>query len=301
MLATAQASSTGIRSSSSLSRRASGGARAVRAGGRNRRLVAAAMGLGDLIKMMMPDKLELVAEADALPGRQVEMRIDEKHYVLGNQMKAPFPDGMERIIFGNGCFWGTEKAFWRMPGVYTTAVGYAGGYTPNPTYEEACSGQTGHTEAVQVVFDPTKVALTDLLRTFWMSHDPTQEMGQGNDIGTQYRSAIYPTNAKQRELAEASMAAYQEILTKNGKGQIATEIKDDVTFYYAEAYHQQYLAKPNARPYCSAQPLGIVLPDTFIKDEADKMKLPLKYWETEAPRPGCTIRFPNEQVKLDEL
>jgi peptide-methionine (S)-S-oxide reductase len=201
-------------------------------------------------------KLRVPTPEQALPGRAVRMRVAEKHAVLGNRLEAPFPEGLERAIFGLGCFWGAEKRFWQAPGVYTTAVGYAGGHTPNPTYEEVCSGRTGHTEAVLVVFDPTGIDYAALLRIFWETHDPTQGMRQGNDVGTQYRSAIYATTPAQREAALASRDAYQARLQAAGHGPITSEIADAPEFYYAEDYHQQYLAK-NPGGYCGLGGTGV--------------------------------------------
>ena len=198
-------------------------------------------------------KDEMVKKEDALPGRSEAMDVSSHHYVLKNPMKGPWPAGYQVCVFANGCFWGSEKGIWRLPGggIYSTAVGYAGGYTPNPSYEEACSGRTGHTEAVQVVFDPSKISLVDILRWFWEAHDPTQGMGQGNDRGTQYRSALYYFDDEQKQLFESSKTAYEAALKANGKGRgaITTEIKaacefDGNVFFYAEDYHQQYLAKP---------------------------------------------------------
>ena len=198
-------------------------------------------------------KSEMVSKERALPGRSEAQVVPAQHYVLNNPMKSPWPAGFKVCVFSNGCFWGSEKGIWRLPGggIYSTAVGYAGGYTPNPTYEEACSGQTGHTEAVQVVFDPSKISLVDILRWFWEAHDPTQGMGQGNDRGTQYRSALYYFDDEQRQLYEASKEAYEAELKANGKGRgpITTEIRaasdfEGEVFFYAEEYHQQYLAKP---------------------------------------------------------
>src|SRR5881398_1919854 len=183
--------------------------------------------------------LRMPTPEDALPGRDVPMRVPPRHTVLGTPLTAPFPEGSERAIFGLGCFWGAEKKFWQMDGVYTTAVGYAGGYTKNPTYREVCSGDTGHAEVVLVVYDPRKVTYEQLLKTFWESHDPTQGMRQGNDAGTQYRSAIYATNDAQRAAVEASRDAYQQELTRAGHGQITTEIRSAPEFYFAEDYHQQ--------------------------------------------------------------
>ena len=206
-------------------------------------------------------KLELPTPEDALPGRDREMPVPERHEVLGTPLKPPFPDGFEQAIFGLGCFWGAERKFWETPGVYTTAVGYAGGNTPNPTYEEACSGMTGHTEAVLVVFDPAKVSYEELLKVFWESHDPTQGMRQGNDVGTQYRSAIYATTPEQLEHATASAAMFGERLQQAGYGAITTEIREAPAFYYAEDYHQQYLAPTkNPNGYCGLGGTGVSCP-----------------------------------------
>jgi peptide-methionine (S)-S-oxide reductase len=187
------------------------------------------------------------------------MQVPERHFVNGNRMVPPFPDGMEEVVFGMGCFWGAERKFWEAEGVYSTAVGYAGGLTPNPTYEEVCSGLTGHTEVVRVVFDPSRTSFSEMLKIFWETHDPTQGMRQGNDVGTQYRSAIYCSSAAQRELAEASLRLYQEKLSVAGYGSISTEIRDAPEFYYAEEYHQQYLAK-NPRGYCGLGGTGVGCP-----------------------------------------
>ncbi len=195
-------------------------------------------------------KTRMISREDALPGRATPMPVPERHYVNGNPLKPPFPEGMQQIIVGMGCFWGAERLFWQREGVYTTAAGYSGGFTPNPTYEETCTAQTGHTEAVLVVFDPQVVTLDELLKIFWEQHDPTQYMGQGNDIGTQYRSAIYTFDDDQRAIAEASRDRYQAQLTANGYGEITTEIAPAGDFYYAEDYHQQYLAK-NPGGYCN--------------------------------------------------
>ncbi len=195
----------------------------------------------------------------ALPGRETEMTVPDRHEVLGTPLRPPFPEGFESVVVGMGCFWGAERMFWQLPGVYTTAVGYAGGFTPNPTYEEVCSGSTGHTEAVLVVFDPAKIALDEILRTFWEGHDPTQGMRQGNDLGTQYRSGIYTTSDEQLAAAEASRDRYQEALTAAGRGEITTEILPAPDFYYAEDYHQQYLAK-NPRGYCGLGGTGVTCP-----------------------------------------
>ena len=196
---------------------------------------------------------------EALPGRETPMRVSDRHLVLGTPMQPPFPDGMETAIFGLGCFWGAERKFWTAPGVYTTAVGYAGGFTPNPTYEEVCSGRTGHTEAVLVVFDPAVTSYDALLRVFWESHDPTQGMRQGNDAGTQYRSAIYASSPAQLAGAEASKRTYQQMLDKAGYGQITTEVAERSDFFYAEDYHQQYLAR-NPNGYCGLGGTGVSCP-----------------------------------------
>ena len=193
---------------------------------------------------------EMISAADALPGRTESMPVAAQHLVLGTPMIPPFPDGMEQIVVGMGCFWGAERFFWKINGVHTTAAGYAGGHTPNPTYEETCSGRTGHTEAVLVVYNPSIVDVDMLFATFWENHDPTTANRQGNDVGTQYRSAIYTSTDAQREAALASMAVYQSKLTDNGFGQISTEIADAGDFFYAEDYHQQYLEK-NPGGYCN--------------------------------------------------
>ncbi len=196
---------------------------------------------------------------EALPGRPEPIWVPGRHFVLGTPMAPPFPQGMERAIFGMGCFWGAERVFWSLPGVYTTAVGYAGGFTPNPTYEEVCSGLTGHAEVVLVVFDPQKLDYSELVRRFFEAHDPTQGMRQGNDIGTQYRSAIYTTNERQSTLARAARDRYGEELAKAGFGPITTEIAPAGPFYYAEEYHQQYLAK-NPSGYCGLGGTGVRCP-----------------------------------------
>ncbi len=206
------------------------------------------MGLG--AKLLMP------SEQQALPGRDAVMPVPEQHFVSGRSLQPPFPDGMQQIQFGMGCFWGAERRFWQAPGVYVTAAGYSGGYTPNPTYEEVCSGATGHSETVLVVFDPAETTLAALLKLFWESHDPTQGMRQGNDLGTQYRSVIYTYTDAQAEAVETSRATYQAALTAAGYGEITTEIKAAPAFYYAEHYHQQYLAKvPNG--YCGLNGTGV--------------------------------------------
>ena len=204
-------------------------------------------------------KAEMVAEDEALPGRDASMPVAATHWVNGAPMQAPWPDGTETAMFGLGCFWGAERKFWEVPGVISTAVGYAAGYTPNPTYEEVCSGQTGHGEVVLVVFDPEKASYEALLKLFWESHDPTQGMRQGNDVGSQYRSGIYTYGPEQRRQAEASRDAYQERLAAAGYGDITTEIADAGPFFYAEDYHQQYLAK-NPNGYCGLGGTGVSCP-----------------------------------------
>jgi peptide-methionine (S)-S-oxide reductase len=204
-------------------------------------------------------KVSMPSTAQALPGRAERMRVPDGHHVHGRRLEPPFPEGSELALFGLGCFWGAEKAFWSIPGVITTAVGYAAGLTPNPTYEEVCSGRTGHNEVVRVVFDPRTVSYESLLKTFWEGHDPTQGMRQGNDVGTQYRSGIYVYSPEQRRLAEASRAAYQRVLGPAGFGPITTEIVDAPEFYYAEDYHQQYLSK-NPWGYCGHGGTGVSCP-----------------------------------------
>ena len=202
---------------------------------------------------------ELPTAAEALPGRDQPLATDEVHYVNGRPLKGPHPDGFETAVFGMGCFWGVERIFWNIPGVWVTAAGYAGGVTPNPTYEETCSGRTGHTEAVQVVFNPAEVTYEQLLKAFWENHDPTQGMRQGGDRGTQYRSAIYWTSEAQREAALASREAYQQALEASGRGRLTTEIEPAGPFYFAEGYHQGYLAK-NPGGYCGIGGTGVVCP-----------------------------------------
>jgi peptide-methionine (S)-S-oxide reductase len=204
-------------------------------------------------------KLSLPTAEDALPGRDTELPVPDRHFVLGTPLKPPFPDHLEQLVAGMGCFWGAERIFWEAPGVYTTAVGYAGGVTPNPTYEEVCSGMTGHTEVVLVVFDPAATSREEILRRFWEGHDPTQGMRQGNDVGTQYRSALYTTAPEQRVAAERTRDAYAARLAEAGHGEITTEIADAVPFYYAEDFHQQYLAK-NPNGYCGIGGTGVSCP-----------------------------------------
>jgi peptide-methionine (S)-S-oxide reductase len=209
--------------------------------------------------MLSRKKLAVPTPEEALPGRAAKMPLADEHFVNGHRLTPPFPAGLETAVFGLGCFWGAERCFWRLPGVYTTAVGYAGGHTPNPSYKEVCSGGTGHTEVVLVVFDPKVVDYDKILKTFWESHDPTQGMRQGNDVGTQYRSALYWTTPDQRRKVEASRDAYQKALSASGRGAITTEIREAPEFYYAEDYHQQYLAK-NPGGYCGLGGTGVICP-----------------------------------------
>ena len=204
-------------------------------------------------------KSRMPTAGEALPGRDDPMPVSERHVVKGTPLQPPFPDGMETAIFAMGCFWGAERKFWQTPGVYSTSVGYAGGYTPNPTYEEVCSGRTGHTEVVLVVYDPKKVSFETLLKVFWESHNPTQGMRQGNDVGTQYRSAIYWTTDAQRQAVLASRDAYQKVLTAAGHDIITTELRPAPEYFYAEDYHQQYLAK-NPNGYCGLGGTGVSCP-----------------------------------------
>ena len=209
-------------------------------------------GLGKKTTMPSPDQ--------ALPGRDEKMHVSSQHYVNGNRIVPPFPDGMQTAVFGLGCFWGAERQFWQTRGVYSTAVGYAAGFTPNPGYQEVCSGLTGHNEVVLVVYDPAITSYAALLKVFWQAHDPTQGMRQGNDVGTQYRSGIYYNSPEQQQLAEQSKANYQEALVDAGKGAITTEIQPVTEFYYAEDYHQQYLAK-NPGGYCGLGGTGVTYPE----------------------------------------
>lgn len=209
--------------------------------------------------MLFARKTTPVSPEEALPGRDQPMPLPAAHRVLGTPLTPPFPEGLEQAIFGMGCFWGAERLFWRAPGIYTTAVGYAGGYTPNPTYEEVCSGRTDHAEVVLAVFDPAQTSYEELLRIFWEGHDPTQGMRQGNDVGTQYRSAIYWTTPTQQEQALESRARYQLALQRAGYGPITTELAPATTFYYAEAYHQQYL-DANPGGYCGLGGTGVACP-----------------------------------------
>ncbi len=211
-------------------------------------------------------KASMPKSEEALPGRDQEMPVPAKHYVNNNRLKPPYPDGMEMAMFGLGCFWGAERKFWQQEGVYSTAVGYAAGYTHNPTYQEVCSGMTGHNEVVFVVYDPSVISYETLLKVFWESHNPTQGMRQGNDTGTQYRSGIYTYSDEQKQLAEASKAVYQEAVKKAGLGEITTEIIDAPEFYYAEEYHQQYLAK-NPGGYCGLGGVNVKFPEVNLADK----------------------------------
>mmetsp|Transcript_11903 Transcript_11903/g.22019 ORF Transcript_11903/g.22019 Transcript_11903/m.22019 type:complete len:319 (+) Transcript_11903:91-1047(+) len=256
---------------------------------------------------------QLVSPAQALKGRSQKMpNIDGlRHYVLGNKLEE-VPEGMKVAVFANGCFWGSEKGIWRLPkGIHSTSIGYCAGFTPNPTYEEACSGQTGHTEGVRVVYDPSLVSFVDILRWFWEAHDPTSGMGQGNDRGSQYRSGFYYFDDEQKQLIEASKVAYEAKLEQEtGKTRaITTEIAAASDYdaygglwYYAEQYHQQYLSKPGARPYCSAQPQGVSVPDfeewapASLK-EKHQPTLPPSFWAKHAPQRGCSVvNSPNEPI-----
>ncbi|MCZ8184057.1 MAG: peptide-methionine (S)-S-oxide reductase MsrA [Beijerinckiaceae bacterium] len=215
--------------------------------------------------MFFRKKSEMPSAATALPGREAPIATASRHHVLGQPLKGPYPEGLETAIFGLGCFWGAERKFWQLgAGIWTTAAGYSAGYTPNPTYEEVCSGLTGHNEVVLVVHDPAQVSYEMLLKTFWENHDPTQGMRQGNDIGTQYRSGIYVTTPTQRQVAEASLAAFQTALEARGYGRITTEIREAGPFYFAEEYHQQYLAK-NPAGYCGLGGTGVSCPIGLAK------------------------------------
>ena len=251
----------------------------------------------------MGGSTSMITKDKALPGRETPLRVSPKHFVLGNPMQGPWPDGFKVCIFANGCFWGSEKGAWRLPGngIFTTAVGYAAGFTPNPTYEEVCSGRTGHTEAVQVVYDPSKISFVDIMRWFWESHDPTQGMGQGNDRGTQYRSGFYYLDEEQKALIESSKAAYEKALGKTITTEVAAASAYDTCFYFAEDYHQQYLAKPGARPYCSAQPQCVSLPpfESWAPPglEHHAPKLPEAFWAEHGPKPHCVIRSPHAPIQ----
>ena len=209
-----------------------------------------------MISSLLGRKTQMIDPDDALPGRAAPMPVPDAHFVNGRPLAGPYPEGLEVAEFGLGCFWGAERRFWETPGVWVTAAGYAGGYTPNPDYKEVCSGRTGHAEAVRVVFDPRETGYEQLLKIFWESHDPTQGMRQGGDVGTQYRSAIYTHGEEQQRLAEASAAAYQQALSAADRGDITTEIRPAPEFYFAEDYHQQYLAK-NPGGYCGMGGCGV--------------------------------------------
>jgi peptide-methionine (S)-S-oxide reductase len=213
------------------------------------------------------NKTEMVEPRDALAGRDETMVVPDRHYVLGTPITSPFPEGFERAEFGMGCFWGAERVFWQAPGVYTTAVGYAGGYTPNATYEEVCGGRTGHAEVVLAIYDPAKTSYDEMLRLFWENHEPTQGMRQGNDVGTQYRSTIYWETEEQRAAAERSREVFQRELREAGYGEITTEIAQAGPFYYAEPYHQQYLAK-NPNGYCGLGGTGVSCPVGLVTTES---------------------------------
>jgi len=251
---------------------------------------------------------QLIEPENALPGRKEKMQINDRHRVLGTKMDA-VPEGHKVAVFANGCFWGSEKGIWRFPGdgITCTAVGYCAGFTPNPTYEEACSGRSGHTEAVRVVYDPAKISFVDILRWFWEAHDPTSGMRQGNDVGTQYRSGFYYFDDEQKQLIEASKAAYEKALGRPITTEIAAASDYDQyggLWYFAESYHQQYLASPGARPYCSAQPQGVSVPPfeswapEALKDSYAP-KLPEAFWKQHAPAKGCSVvNSPNEPIEM---
>ena len=240
-------------------------------------------------------KSQLISAEAALPGRPDPIATAERHVVLGTPLKAPLSVSQQEVLFGCGCFWGAEKGFWRLPGVVSTAVGYAGGYTPNPSYEEVCSGRTGHTEVVRVVWDIQAIDFSDLLKLFWECHDPTQGMAQGNDTGSQYRSAIYLNDPQLLEVANASRDRYQALLSQAGRGSITTEIACGKPFYFAETYHQQYLARPGSRPYCSARPSGVLL-DQF---QGASYKLPAQVWQHyDWSISHCVLRGDNAPIRL---
>ena len=240
-------------------------------------------------------KSRMILPAEALPGRAEALATAERHYVFGTPLKGPYPAGLETAVFALGCYWGAERKFWQVPGVWVTAVGNAGGFSPNPTYEEVCSGRTGHTEVVRVVWDVNAIDFSDLLKLFWECHDPTQGMAQGNDTGTQYRSAIYVMEPELLPLAEASRSRYQQLLNANGKSAITTEIATGKPFFFAETYHQQYLARPGSRPYCSARPSGVLL-DAY---EGSNYKLPTAVWSHyDWSIDHCVLRGDNTPIGL---
>jgi len=245
---------------------------------------------------MGANKTALVSPEAALPGRAAAIPTSDRHLVLGTALKAPLSTSQDEALFACGCFWGAEKGFWRLPGVISTAVGYAGGFSPNPTYEEVCSGRTGHTEVVRVVWDVNAIDFSDLLKLFWECHNPTQGMAQGNDTGTQYRSAIYASSDQQMQLAIASRDHYQTLLNANGKGAITTEIATNKPFFFAEGYHQQYLARPDCRPYCSAQPSGLLLDNQW---PGCNYKLPEAVWRHyDWSISHCVLRGENAPIQL---
>mmetsp|Transcript_17827 Transcript_17827/g.32271 ORF Transcript_17827/g.32271 Transcript_17827/m.32271 type:complete len:312 (-) Transcript_17827:42-977(-) len=272
--------------------------------------------IASLMDLMGGGEKPLISPEKALPGRDQKMaNIDGlRHFVLGNKIEE-VPAGFQEAVFANGCFWGSEKGIWRLPkGIHSTAVGYCAGFTKNPTYEEACSGLTGHTEGVRVVYDPSQVSFVDILRWFWEAHDPCSGMGQGNDRGSQYRSGFYYFNEEQEQLIKASKEAYEARL--GGKKAITTEIASASDYdqygglwYFGEAYHQQYLAKPGSRPYCSAQPQGVSVPEydewcPFPEGselrEKHRPTLPASFWNKNAPQRGCSVvNAPNEPIKED--
>jgi len=273
--------------------------------------------IGNLLDLLGGGDAQMISPDKALKGRSQKMPNIEglRHYVLGNKLEE-VPEGYKEAVFANGCFWGSEKGIWRLPkGIHSTAVGYCAGYTPNPSYEEACSGMTGHTEGVRVVYNPEEVSFVDILRWFWEAHDPTSGMGQGNDRGTQYRSGFYYFDDEQKQLIEASKAAYEKRLEQatGMKREITTEIASASDYeqygglwYFAEPYHQQYLSKPGARPYCSAQPQGVAVPEyeewcPFPEGDAKREKhqptLPKAFWDKYAPQRGCSVvQEPNEPI-----
>ena len=249
--------------------------------------------------MFVSRKTRMPTADEALPGRSSSMPVPAKHLVKNNPLEPPFPEGLERAVFGMGCFWGAERKFWEAQGVYTTAVGYAGGFTPNPTYEEVCSGRTGHAEVVLVVYDPALITYDQLLRVFWENHDPTQGMRQGNDVGTQYRSAIYTSSEDQLKAAEASRHAYQDVLTAAGFGTISTEIREAPPFYYAEAYHQQYLAR-NPYGYCGLGGTGLSCPTGLRGPNAESgLRGPNAESGLRGPNAGSGLRGPDAEAPAD--
>lgn len=256
-----------------------------------------------------PEKTHMVFPEKALLGRPTKMKTAPRHFILKQPMEGPWPASYQVALLANGCFWGSEKGMWRLPGVHSTAVGYAAGYTPNPTYAEVCSAQTGHTEAVQVIFDPGRISFVDILRWFWESHDPTCGMRQGSDVGTQYRSGAYWFDDEQKELILASKAAYEEALGRPITTECAGASDYDQygeAFYYAEAHHQQYLARPGARPYCSAQPQQVSLPpfESWCPSSALASKhaprLPEAFWAKHGPKPHCVLKSPDAPIEVGD-